>query len=108
MTDGKKLFMGLKMEYYHLYISIPDISNTSKQSNEFNNTLGQIKKYQKDIDIDLFKTCFRNEPPKIILETLYDLKDRPDRNNSEVNHIELDFEYFGNKVKQMPGVDKSE
>ena len=43
-----------------------------------------------------------------MLETLYHLKDRPDRNNSAVNHIELEFEYFGNKVKQMSGVDKNE
>ena len=82
-------------------------TNPNKVS-KFNNTLGQIKKYQKDIDIGLFKKCFRNESPKIILEILYHLKDRPDRNNSEVNHIELDFEYFGNKVKQMLDVDKSE
>ena len=43
-----------------------------------------------------------------MLETLYHLKDRSDRNNSAVNHIELELEYFGDKVKQMPGVDKNE
>ena len=118
LTDGKKLFVGLKMEYYHflkrmawkLIVVIGDQifqTNPNKVS-KFNNTLGQIKKYQKDIDIGLFKKCFRNESPKIILEILYHLKDRPDRNNSEVDHIELDFEYFGNKVKQMLDVDKSE
>ena len=64
MTDGKKLFMGLKMQYYRY------------------NFLSQIKEEQKNIDMSLFEEVFAYKEVDKMLQTLHNLK-RVDSYNKE-------------------------
>ena len=78
----------------------PDISDRPKQI-KFNNFLEQIKEEQRNLDMKLFSKYFSYGRPDRMIEVLYASKSRAD-NNSVIRWINDSFDYFANKVKEMP------
>ena len=82
------------------------MSKTPEQ-NKINDFLEQIKKEQKNIDINLFKNVFNYKTPDEMLEYFYSLK-KNDKYNQETSLIEESFTNFTNEVETMSKGDKKQ
>ena len=80
------------------------LSETPEQK-KLNDILEQIKKEQKNIDINLFKNVFNYKTPDEMLEYFYSLK-KNDKYNQETSLIEESFTNFKNEVETMSKGDK--
>ena len=80
------------------------MSKTPEQ-NKINNFLEQIKKEQKNREINLFKNILNYKTPNEMLEYLHDLK-KIDHYNQETSLIEESYTDFKYDVKIISESDK--
>ena len=111
MTNEKKLFMRLKMEYYLPFSKKddmktdssnqqPDVLDTPEQI-KVNDFLEQIKEEQKYIGMRLFSNYFPYTRPDKMVQNLFNSKTKAN-NYSKVSFIYGSFDHFAGKVREMP------
>ena len=82
-----------------------DNFSETPEDKKLNNFLEQIKKEQKNIDINWLKNVFNFETPDKMLKYLHSLETTTDYNQA-TSFIEESFADFGNEVKIMSKSDK--
>ena len=109
MTDGKKLFMGLKMEYCR-FLKIDDMKTDNSDSQldildtteqrRFNDFLSQIKEEQKNIDMKSFEKYFSYRKPDEMVQDLFDSKSKLD-NHDKLVLIHESFDSIADKANKL-------
>ena len=110
MTDEKKFFMVLKMEYCR-FLKIDDMKTDNADSQidildtteqrRFNDFLSQIKEEQKNINMKSFKEYFSYGKPDIMVQDLFDSKSKLDNYDKPVPIYES-FDNIVDKANKLP------
>ena len=108
-TDGEKLFMDLKIEYYRSLKNglktdsidqRPNILDTPEQR-RFNEFLQKIEEEQKYVNMKLFDKYYPYGRPDEMLQDLNDSKSIVD-NGDKLVLLDKSFDYIADKAKKMP------